>query len=140
MIRKCVYCKNYFNETTCGYTSSNCRVYGSLDCDQNKRHPDTAAATCPDFEEYVPFERFIERKHNPDTLEWGDLVYAASKYNIPPTAKIKLATGWECSDTGADELYYNAQTNTLVISFGCGHWYQSADWILIGKFKEGDEK
>lgn len=75
-----------------------------------------------------------------DTLILEELLQAVSKYNIPPTAKIKLATGWECSDTGADELYYNAQTNTLAISFGCEHWYQSADWILIGKLKEGDEK
>ena len=131
-MRKCAYCENYYTESTCGYTSSNCRIYGSLDCDQTERHPDTAAAACPDFKEYVPFE-FIKRKHNPDTLEWGDLVYAASKYNIPPTAKIQLATGWECSTTEADKIYYNIQENIFAISHSCDHWFDSADWILIGK-------
>lgn len=134
-MRKCAHCKNYFTETTCGYTSSNCRIYGSLDCDQKERRPDTAAATCPDFEEYVPFE-YLKRKHHPDTLEWGDLVYAASKYNIPPTAKINLATGWECGPTGADTLYYNISENILAISDGCDEWFESADWILIGKLEE----
>lgn len=134
-MRKCNKCKSYFTETTCGYNSSNCRIYGSLDCDQKERHPDTAAETCPEFEEYVPFE-FLKRKHNPDTLEWGDIVYAASKYNIPPTAKIILATGWECSPTDADELYYNVQTNTFAISYGCGHWFDSANWVLVGKLDE----
>ena len=131
-MKKCYNCKYYFNETTCGYTSSNCRIHGSLDCDQTERHPDTAAASCPEYEEYVPFE-FAIRKHNPETLEWGDLVLAASKYNIPITAKIQLATGWECSDTCADELYYNCQTNTLVISYGCGDWYETPDWIRIAE-------
>lgn len=131
-MNKCKNCKYYFTETTCGYTSSNCRIYGSLDCDQTERHPDTAATNCSNYEEYIPFE-LLKRKHNLETFEWGDLVYAASKYNIPPTAKIRLATGWECSDTCADELYYNFQTNTLVVSYGCGDWYDSPDWILIGK-------
>ena len=134
-MRKCAHCKHYFNETTCGYTSSNCRIYGSLDCDQNERHPDTAAETCPDFEEYIPFE-YLKRKHNPYTLEWGDLVYAASKYNIPPTAKINLATAWECGPTDANTLYYNIRENILAISEGCEDWYQSADWILIGKLED----
>ena len=135
MIKKCIYCKQYFNETTCGYTSSNCRIYGSLDCDQNERHPDTAAATCPDFEAYIPLE-YLRRKHNPETFEWGDLAYAAAKYNIPTTARIQLATGWECSDTCADELFYNPQENILVISYGCGDWYDTPDWVLVGSLQD----
>lgn len=74
--------------------------------------------------------------HHPDTLEVRDLLQAISKYNIPPTAKINLATGWECGPTGADALYYNVSENTLVISDQCDHWFESADWILIGKLED----
>ena len=74
--------------------------------------------------------------HHPDTLEVQDLLQAISKYNIPPTAKINLATGWECGPTGADTLYYNIAENTLAIVDGCEDWYKSADWILIGKLED----
>ena len=37
----------------CGYESSNCEIHGSLDVNQHERHPDTAAATCPDSVSYT---------------------------------------------------------------------------------------
>lgn len=71
--------------------------------------------------------------HNPDTLEVQDLLQIISKYNIPPTAKIILATGWECGATKADGLYYNFSDNILAISYDCNEWFDSAEWVLIGK-------
>lgn len=49
--RTCYNCKNYFTSYFCGYNSSNCKVYGSLDMDQKVRHPDTAAESCDRYEQ-----------------------------------------------------------------------------------------
>lgn len=51
----------------CGYESSECEIHGSLDVDQHERHPDTTAATCPDFTPKVehpprkPFDAVVDR-------------------------------------------------------------------------------
>ena len=47
--RRCYWCKHYYTDMFCGYNSSNCWIYGSLDMDQKERHPDKTAQTCPDF-------------------------------------------------------------------------------------------
>lgn len=39
------YCSSYF----CGYSASSCSIYGSLDIDQQKYHPDITADTCGDY-------------------------------------------------------------------------------------------
>lgn len=48
--RKCYNCKHFFTSYFCGYNSSNCKIYGSLDMDQKVRHPDTAAESCDQYE------------------------------------------------------------------------------------------
>lgn len=48
-MKKCYDCKNYFESWMCGYAASNCKVHGSLDCDQKERHPDRTADSCPDY-------------------------------------------------------------------------------------------
>lgn len=45
----CRDCDHYRTSLFCGYESSHCEIYGSLDMDQHERHPDTSAATCPRF-------------------------------------------------------------------------------------------
>ena len=47
--RKCYDCTNFYRDHFCGYAACNCKVFGSLDCDQKERHPDTTAATCPEY-------------------------------------------------------------------------------------------
>lgn len=47
--RTCYGCDNYYTSYFCGYEESRCKVYGSIDCGQHERHPDTAAATCKDY-------------------------------------------------------------------------------------------
>ena len=32
--RRCYWCKHYYTDGFCGYNSSNCWIYGSLDADQ----------------------------------------------------------------------------------------------------------
>lgn len=49
--RKCYDCANFYHDHFCGYAACNCKVFGSLDCDQKERHPDTAATTCPEYKE-----------------------------------------------------------------------------------------
>lgn len=49
--RKCYDCANFYRDHFCGYAACNCKVYGSLDCDQRERHPDKTAAACPDYKE-----------------------------------------------------------------------------------------
>jgi hypothetical protein len=47
--RKCYGCEHFYQSWFCGYGACMCKVHGSLDVDQSVRHPDTAAAACPDF-------------------------------------------------------------------------------------------
>lgn len=47
--RWCYDCANYYGSYFCGYTSSNCRIHGSLDIDQRERHPDITADTCSEY-------------------------------------------------------------------------------------------
>lgn len=65
--RSCYACDHHREGLFCGYVSHDCTVHGSLDVDQNERHPDTAGATCPDFTPKVkhpprdPFADVLER-------------------------------------------------------------------------------
>lgn len=47
--RSCYACGHHRESLFCGYASQTCTVHGSLDVDQDERHPDTTGATCPDF-------------------------------------------------------------------------------------------
>lgn len=49
--KSCYKCKNFYQDTFCGYNACRCKVYGSLDVDQKERHPDTAAETCQEYKE-----------------------------------------------------------------------------------------
>lgn len=55
MINKkyCNDCIHFYKETTCGYSSCNCYIYGSLDMDQHERHPGVTANTCKDYSETI---------------------------------------------------------------------------------------
>lgn len=47
----CYDCKHYYKMGSFGgYSTCECRIYGSLDCDQSKYHPDRTADTCKDYE------------------------------------------------------------------------------------------
>lgn len=50
-IRRCYNCVNFYQDYFCGYAACNCKVYGSLDVDQNERHSDTSAETCKDYKD-----------------------------------------------------------------------------------------
>lgn len=61
----CYDCTHYYTDTFCGYSASNCRIYGSLDCDQRVRHPDRTADTCKDYENNgraAWFEKYINNE------------------------------------------------------------------------------
>ena len=72
------------------------------------------------------------------TLNWNDILATCTRYNIPLNAEIQLATGWECSEVDANELYYNVSDNILyIVSEGCEYWFEKAD-ILHLEVIEGD--
>lgn len=65
-------------------------------------------------------------------LSWNDILNICQLYNIPPTTEIQLATGWECSEVDANELYYNISDNILYIaSEGCEYWFDKADILHL---------
>lgn len=45
----CYDCINYIKDCFCGYEASNCKIFGSLDCDQDKFHPDVSADKCNEY-------------------------------------------------------------------------------------------
>lgn len=47
--RWCYDCEHFFRDYFCGYAACHCNLHGSLDIDQNKRHPDKTADTCIDY-------------------------------------------------------------------------------------------
>lgn len=52
--RGCYDCDHFFTSYFCGYEACRCKIFGSLDVDQNERHPDTTAENCPEFEPKKP--------------------------------------------------------------------------------------
>lgn len=47
----CYFCTHYRTSYFCGYIQDICEIYGSIDCDQRERHPDTEATQCKNFKE-----------------------------------------------------------------------------------------
>lgn len=67
-----------------------------------------------------------------NALTWSRILELCQKYNIPPDAEIQLATGWECSEVDANELYYNFRGNILyIVSEGCEDWFENVDFIRL---------
>ena len=67
-----------------------------------------------------------------DTLTLQNLIETCHKYQIPYDATIELATGWECSEVPANEIYYSISDNTLyLVSQGCEDWFEKADIIHL---------
>ena len=65
-------------------------------------------------------------------LKWSSILQLCQQYNIPNNAEIQLATGWECSEVDANELYYNISDNILyIVSEGCEEWFEKADIIHL---------
>ena len=44
-----------------------------------------------------------------------DLLETLNRNNVPQDAKIMSDSGWECSATNVNGLYYNAKQNTVVL-------------------------
>lgn len=71
-------------------------------------------------------------KYNKKQLTWNQILEVCKDYNIPKDAKIELATGWECSEVQANELFYSFETNTLfIVSGGVEYWFEKPDIIRL---------
>lgn len=67
-----------------------------------------------------------------EALTLSRLLALCEQYNIPADAEIQLATGWECSEVDANEIYYNLSDNVLYfVSSGCEYWFEKADIIHL---------
>lgn len=56
--------------------------------------------------------------------------------NIPEDAELRSDSGWECSDTEIDMVYYNSKTNVLMLTRKYGNYdtyEKSEDWKLLYK-------
>ncbi len=70
----CYDCIHYRTSYFCGYDSSYCDKFGSLDMDQNVRHPDTTADICPKYFQ-KPGIRWFEEKSNSKEVATQTLDY-----------------------------------------------------------------
>ena len=63
---------------------------------------------------------------------------------IPKDVKMMSDSGWECSETKMDGIYYNKEENTLIFTQeGAQYdgWYIKEGWICIyGKLKDLKDK
>lgn len=46
-------------------------------------------------------------------MTFAELEKRIEKYNVPKDVKLRSDSGWECSDTDMDGLYYNKEQNIL---------------------------
>lgn len=64
--------------------------------------------------------------------------------HIPKNVKLMSDSGWECSETAMDGIYYNKEENTLIFTQEGDKydgWHLKEGWICIyGKLKEFKDK
>lgn len=65
----------------------------------------------------------------------GKFAQIIKENNIPEDAVMLSDSGWECSATDMDGIYYNKETNELVFT-QCGdkyehHYYNKPEWKLL---------
>ena len=64
-------------------------------------------------------------------MTFAELEKRIEKYNIPKDVELRSDSGWECSDTAMDGLYYNKEENKLYFlqefenpEFAQWNWYE----------------
>ena len=64
----------------------------------------------------------------------GELIGIVVMGNIDSVAMIMTDSGWECSETEVDLVYYNAKTKVLMLTRKYGNYdtyEESDDWKLV---------
>ena len=64
-----------------------------------------------------------------------ELKQICEECNIPDDAILMSDSGWECSATDMNGVYYNAKTNTVVFTehiSKCDFYFNDPDWVVIG--------
>lgn len=64
----------------------------------------------------------------------GKLTQIIKDNNIPEDAVMLSDSGWECSATDMDGVYYNKETNKLVftqVGDQYDHYYNKPEWKLL---------
>lgn len=73
----------------------------------------------------------------------GQLNKLMVEHNIPDDAKLMSDSGWECSATDMDGIYYNPTENIVVFTQTAEpyeSYHQDSDWKLIYQREEDYEK
>lgn len=54
---------------------------------------------------------------------------------IPEDVKLLSDSGWECSETEMDGIWYNRELNTIVFTQGdymnCDSWFDKDGWVML---------
>lgn len=68
----------------------------------------------------------------------GKFVQILKENNIPEDAVMLSDSGWECSATDMDGVYYNRETNKIVFTQIGGeydhNYYNKSAWQLLSKY------
>ena len=67
-------------------------------------------------------------------MKLNKLLELIEKHNIPEDVHLLSDSGWECSATEMDGVYYNQKENTLVFTQDggkYGNYYGKKDWVAI---------
>lgn len=66
-------------------------------------------------------------------MEAGKLFNIFKRNNIPNNATLMSDSGWECSETHMNGVYYNKQKNIVVFTQGFSKYdsyYNSPNWVV----------
>jgi len=71
----CYFCENYYTVNGGGYSQCYCKKYGSLDVDQQERHPDKTANFCDNYKESLEYisdkKELYEYLYNKEGNKYG---------------------------------------------------------------------
>jgi hypothetical protein len=78
-------------------------------------------------------------------MTFADLQLLIETHKIPKNVRLQSDSGWECSETDMNGVWYNRKTNTIIFTQG-NHmerdaYYDRENWVMLrgcldGMFKE----
>ena len=77
-------------------------------------------------------------------MTFKDLENLIITNSIPKNVKLMSDSGWECSETEMDGVWYNRELNTIIFTQGdymkCDHWSDEEGWVALhGDMKSVEE-
>lgn len=69
-------------------------------------------------------------------MTFSNLSQIIEDNNIPKDVKLMSDSGWECSETDMDGVYYNKDTNTIIFTqytSDYDKYYDDENWKVLSK-------